>query len=139
MKYTAEYVKDFGLWLGNNLKENKGKTIDELFDTFAEAYQNERQHNLDYIHKVIKEHGAVSCFELEDEASPMITSIGDTMVMVEGYGEFGVDTATYVNDIETNSDYLRYVDLEDDVLEEIASVMENYEADCIQTAKRIED
>lgn len=29
-----ETAKNFGLWLGQNLKKNKGKTIDELYEIF---------------------------------------------------------------------------------------------------------
>jgi hypothetical protein len=32
--FTENDMKNFGLWLGNNLKNNKGKTIDNLFDIF---------------------------------------------------------------------------------------------------------
>jgi hypothetical protein len=31
--YSGEDLKQFGLWLGNNLKILKGKTIDEIFDS----------------------------------------------------------------------------------------------------------
>jgi hypothetical protein len=31
--YSEEDLKQFGLWLGNNLKKLKGKTIDEIFDS----------------------------------------------------------------------------------------------------------
>jgi hypothetical protein len=31
-EYTEEDVKNFGLWLGNNIKKFKNRTIDDLFD-----------------------------------------------------------------------------------------------------------
>lgn len=31
-EYTEEDIKNFGLWLGDNLRKNKNRTIDELFD-----------------------------------------------------------------------------------------------------------
>lgn len=37
-KFTEEDMKQFGLWLGANLKKNKNKTIDELFDEFIKEY-----------------------------------------------------------------------------------------------------
>ena len=32
--YSEEDMKQFGLYLGNNLKQLKGKTIDEIFEQF---------------------------------------------------------------------------------------------------------
>jgi hypothetical protein len=32
--YTEEDMKQFGLYLGDNLKNLKGKTIDEIFEEF---------------------------------------------------------------------------------------------------------
>lgn len=32
--YSEEDMKQFGLYLGNNFKELKGKTIDEIFEQF---------------------------------------------------------------------------------------------------------
>lgn len=34
--YTEEDMKNFGLWLGFNLKKFKGKSIDELFEIFIQ-------------------------------------------------------------------------------------------------------
>lgn len=31
-EYTEDDVKDFGLWLGDNIKKFRNRTIDELFD-----------------------------------------------------------------------------------------------------------
>ena len=33
-KYSEEDMKQFGLYLGDNLKKLKGKTIDEIFEQF---------------------------------------------------------------------------------------------------------
>lgn len=32
--YSEEDMKNFGLWLGNNFKKNKNKSIDDLFNDF---------------------------------------------------------------------------------------------------------
>lgn len=34
--YSEEDMKQFGLYLGDNLKKLKGKTIDEIFEKFKE-------------------------------------------------------------------------------------------------------
>jgi hypothetical protein len=37
--YSEEDMKQFGLYLGNNLKKLKGKSIDELFTNFKQQEQ----------------------------------------------------------------------------------------------------
>jgi hypothetical protein len=37
--YSDEDMKQFGLYLGDNLKKLKGKSIDELFTTFKQQEQ----------------------------------------------------------------------------------------------------
>ena len=37
--YSEEDMKQFGLYLGDNLKKLKGKSIDELFTTFKQQEQ----------------------------------------------------------------------------------------------------
>lgn len=36
LKYTAEDIKQFGLFLGNNFKQFKNKTINEIFNLFTQ-------------------------------------------------------------------------------------------------------
>ena len=141
MKFTEEYVKVFGLWLGSKLKSHKNASIDELFKEFNDKYppSNQRDHDIAFIKKVITTHGTVSCYELEAEASPCINSIGNTLLLVEGYLEEGVDTGTYVGGREEGLGYASYEELSDDVLSEIAEIMVGYEADCEKTAKRSAD
>ena len=47
MKFTEEYVKVFGLWLGSKLKSHKNASIDELFKEFNDKYppSNQRDHD----------------------------------------------------------------------------------------------
>ncbi len=115
---------------------------DLYFISYVHSEMREEMLNSDkirYIKDVIRRHGAVTCAELEAEASPCISVIGDTSVLVEEFNEDVVNTFTYVNGMEVNSGTLDYDELDVDVIDDIYTLIEEYETEQDKTAKRIED
>ena len=59
--------------------------------------------------------------------------------MIEGFNEDDVDVVSYVNETEVSEDSIEYEDLSDDIIDEIHSIMEDYETDSEKTFKRCQD
>jgi hypothetical protein len=57
--------------------------------------------------------------------------------LAEQFYFFKITTTTYVDEMETGEDYILYEDLSKGLLEEILILAEQFEAQEIQTAKRI--
>jgi hypothetical protein len=104
---------------------------------------NSREQNIAYIKRVLTEWGETTACDLELDSSPCLYSVGTNKLnvceLVEEFRPNGVSTVTYQNEMDLGyTDYL-YSELSDEVLEEIVSVMEDYEAECLQTEKRCSD
>jgi hypothetical protein len=92
---------------------------------------------LQNIKRIINTFGSFSVADLEGDSSPIVNSIGDTVVLAERFYANGVDVITYVNDTETDEDYVAYTELSEDVIGEINMLAETHEAICLKTEKRI--
>lgn len=101
-----------------------------------------REQKIAYIKKVIKEWGETSACDRELDASPSLWSHGNTSNVCELVEQFfpdGVETIVYHDEVELEYNHYKYEELEDDTIEEIVQIMENYEADMLKTEKRCSD
>lgn len=91
------------------------------------------------IQKIISKHGTFSNADINGEASPVIGSLGRVTQYAEIFEENSVEAYMYIvgEENEIDTDTIAYEDLSKEVLEEILRLAENYEADCLQTEKRI--
>lgn len=90
------------------------------------------------INKIIVKFGSFTTADVEADSSPCIASLGkDTHQLLEEFGEHKVTALTYVHETVVDEDYIKYEDLDKDVLEEILLLAEMWEAECLQTEKRI--
>lgn len=90
------------------------------------------------IRKIIVEFGSFTVADVEAESSPCIASLGkDTHQLLEEFGEHKATALTYVHETVVDEDYISYEDLDKDVLEEILLLAEMWEAEQLQTEKRI--
>lgn len=91
-----------------------------------------------YIKKVITEWGATSCVELQRDHSPSMNSLagGRVCELVEQFNADGVETVVYDDENEVDWNNYDYEELSDEVIDEIVSIMEDYEADMLKTEKR---
>jgi hypothetical protein len=96
------------------------------------------QELINKIEKIILTHGAFTTADVEANSSPVIQSLGSTHLLAEQFWQHKVTAVLYVNDMETNEEYIFYEDLSEDVLEEILFLCEQWEADELQTEKRIQ-
>lgn len=94
--------------------------------------------NISNIKRIINTFGSFGISDVEAESSPVIESIGSNLhQLAERFYPDGVDAVTYVNETEISDEFIEYEQLDDDVIDEINTIAENYEADCLRTEKRI--
>lgn len=92
------------------------------------------------IKRILSEWGGTSTGELQSESSPIIFSLGNVSVLAERFYVDNVEAIVYHNDMEIDSDYMNYEDLNDDVIFQIKEILESYDADMNKTMKeRIKD
>jgi hypothetical protein len=133
-----------------NTPEEMAETLRHIANQIEQGYtsgyyptwelkdKTDRQEKIEYIKKVIREWGVVNTAELELESSPVYNSMGkDHYMLVEGFYNDWVEVVEYVHEEETDSHNVSYEELEDCLIDEICIIIENYEADCIKTEKRI--
>jgi hypothetical protein len=93
----------------------------------------DRSEKIRYIKKVLNDWGNTSCCELELDHSPCLTSTGNgggnVCELVEQFDVEGVETIVYDDDIELEYNNYKYDELEDDIIDEIFNIMEQYETE----------
>jgi hypothetical protein len=90
------------------------------------------------INKIITEFGSFTTGDVQAESSPCINSMANSTQLAEKFYVDKADTILYdKKGNEIDEDVVYYKDMEKDVLEEILFLAEQYEADQIQTEKRI--
>jgi len=97
----------------------------------------EKTEIINHIQKIIVKFGEFTTADVEANSSPVIQSLGNTHLLAEQFGEHKVTAVLYVNDMETDEDYISYEDLSKDVLQEILMLADIWEAEQLQTEKRI--
>ena len=91
------------------------------------------------IQTIVERWGETTSSELMLESSPCVESIGNSpnvCTLVEEFKFKGVKVVTYVNDGEIDSSFVDYDELDDDLLEEVLAVMQDYDAEMDRTEKR---
>ena len=120
-------------------------SIPELIDTLrlfleggSDTAPDPKAGKIAYIKKVIGDWGATSCCELERDHSPSMNSLagGRVCELVEQFNVRGVETVVYDDQNEVDWNSYDYDELNDDIIDEIVSIMEDYEADMLKTEKR---
>jgi len=112
--------------------EFKGEKLEQEVDSKTEKILR--------IKEIIKEWGETTTAELEVGSSPCISSIGNgsanCSILVEKFDKESVDIVSYVGSMETSEDTIPYEDLEEDVIDEILDLLEDYDTDCFKTMQR---
>ena len=89
------------------------------------------------IKAIIEEWGGFSTADVEANSSPVIATLGkDTCQLAEMFDLHKVTVITYVHENETDTDYVKYEDLDKDVLEEILNLAQDWDAISYKTEKR---
>jgi hypothetical protein len=92
---------------------------------------------IERIKTIIKNHGEFTVADVVAESSPVISSLGNTHQLAEQFGHDKVTAVLYVNDTETDEDFISYYNLEYEVLEQILWLAEIWEAESLIDEKRI--
>jgi hypothetical protein len=120
-------------------------SVVEFNNTADEAEEfdlsEDRSEKIRFIKRVINDWGETSCCELELDHSPCITSTGNgggnVCELVEQFHADGVESIVYDDDVEVEYNNYDYEDLDDDIIEEIVFIMEEYEAQSMKDEERI--
>lgn len=99
-----------------------------------------KQEQISEIKRIINEWGSVTSSELELESSPCVNSIGNSIgnisQLVEHFYSDGVEAVTYHDEIELGEEYIYYENLNENTIDEIYHIIEQYELSMIKTEKR---
>lgn len=113
--------------------------IPELIETLKELVNDERQGKIKRIKDILSTWGGTTVSELELDHSPCIHSQGNKLNISHLVEQFNPDCVTvvvYANETETSEYEQEYEQLSDDILDEIALIIDDYEADMLKTEKR---
>ncbi len=121
--------------------------IPELIDTlksFMEgSSENKKEIKIKRIKDILSVWGGTTTSELELGGSPCISSTGtnknNVSVLIEEFYPDGVKTVTYQGETEIDECNVRYEGLSDDLIDEIADIINNYETDMLKTEKRCQN
>jgi hypothetical protein len=130
------------------LEELKQYLEDKCWDWKEEPEKEEpevdtKTAKISRIKEIIAEWGPTTTAELEADSSPCISSSGtnrmNVSTLVEGFFSNTVKIVTYNNETEIAEDCLTYEELEEDVIDDILNLLEDYDTDNEKTMKRCED
>jgi hypothetical protein len=101
----------------------------------------DRSEKIRFIKRVINDWGATSCTELELDHSPSLSSTGNgggnVSELIEQFNADGVESIVYDGEIELEYNNYAYDDLDDDIIDEIVFIMEEYEAQSMKDEERM--
>ena len=99
-----------------------------------------KQEKINYIKKIISSFGEFRVSEVDGEESPSANSMGNnTVELIEGINTDGVDTIIYNDEIEIDTGFIEYEDLDKDAIDSVVYLAEQYEAQRLRDEKRISD
>ena len=116
----------------------------KLKDAYIEKTEEitKRGEMIKRIKEIMKEWGDTTSSSLELDHSPCLTSLGNNKnnvsALIEGFRLGGVTVYVYQDQNEIDSYDLQYEELDDDVLAEVADIIDEYDAEQWRTAKRCE-
>jgi hypothetical protein len=89
------------------------------------------------IRAIISEWGGFSTADVQATSSPVIKTLGkDSCQLAERFELYKVEAVIYVHENETDTDYIKYEDLDRDVLEEILYLAQDWDAISYKTEAR---
>lgn len=104
---------------------------------------NDRAIKIGRIKDILATWGNTSCCELELDHSPCMKSAGtnknNVSELIENFYATGVESVVYQNETEIANNEYDYEDLSDEMIDEIAIIMDEYEANMLKTEKRCAD
>jgi hypothetical protein len=102
-----------------------------------------REKTIARIKHILEEWGNTTSGELNLDHSPIKNSIGEgksgVVELVEYFNHTDVGTIVYQDEQELDENFYSYEELDDDLLDEIANIMEDYDVDMTKFMKRCAD
>jgi hypothetical protein len=95
------------------------------------------------IKSILENWGNTTSGELQLDHSPLKSSIGEgksgVVELVEYFNHSDIGTIVYQNEQEIDENFYSYEELDEDLIDEILNVMENYDVDMEKTMERSRD
>ncbi len=95
-------------------------------------HQFDRESKIARIKDILATWGNTSCCDLELDHSPCMNSVGtnrnNVSELIENFYATGVESVVYQNETEIATNEYDYEDLSDEMINEIAKIMDDYEA-----------
>ena len=114
--------------------ENKG------FNFVEENEASSKEQKISRIKEIIAEWGSTTTAELEADCSPCVSSSGtnkmNVSTLVESFYSDSVELVTYNNETVISYDDASYEDLQEDVIDDILELLEEYDAEQEKTMER---
>ena len=98
--------------------------------------RTKKQITISKINNIIKNVGEFNITEARYDSSPIVSSCGETQETIDNFYKDFVGATTYVKGIEYSTRDINYEDLPIEVLEEVLTVVENFETDFNKTMER---
>ena len=90
-----------------------------------------REKMIQRIKEIIGNWGSTTTYELELDHSPCLSSIGNgknnVSQLIEHFNAEDVTAVTYHDQLELGEEDIKYEDLDDDILDEVAGILEIYD------------
>lgn len=95
---------------------------------------------IESIKAIIAEYGSFTTADVEATSSPVINSMSkDCHELGERFDMNGVNTIIYVHETESGGGFVNYEELDENTLEEILLLAQDWESSELKTQKRIKD
>lgn len=151
--YTEQELISFGEFLmkaanhvireNTRMKPLDNKTGPKLVRDLFRKWENDNEpvNKIYYMKGVIEEWGAIGNIpaEVDGEECPMFSGSKDDHWIVERIDVHGIEIGRYIHGGYVTSTDVEWKAIGDEVLSEVCRIVENYEAICLQTEKRISD
>jgi hypothetical protein len=100
----------------------------------------EREKKIKKIQAILTEWGSTTSTELQLDHSPCIATKGNgklnVSILVEGFTPTDVNVITYNGETVIDDSHTEYDDLNDEIIDEIAEIMESYDVDMTKTMEK---
>jgi len=138
-----------------NSKTDSKKSIVELLKSIADKIENgenscpnhqwtlieetEKDAKVIKIKSIIGKWGMTTAKDLNLSTSPNGTTNDNVYSLIERFNHYDVEVITYNNGIPIDFDIIEYIDLPDDVLDEVLAIIEDYDAEQTKLNDSIKD
>jgi len=141
IKDTQEYLqyweKENNPFYPKEMRWDRAK-VSRFLKDYKTQLEPDLTTKIQYIVKIIDTYGSFNMVDMEAETSVLVNFIGPNITQLANeFYVHGMDVTTYIHETATDHDFMDYEECDSDVIDDIVTLIEQYEASCLQTEKRI--